>query len=106
MGFDYSAIRQFQMQIIADIVPTPVGKECRIRFRSSPDGHTNWGYALWRTPDGKIQASENRTLETMGLAQNWIIDPADVLEGDINCVFPYLCVSRLTTELNVQLGRS
>jgi len=78
------------MQVIANIVPNPNGKECKVRFKSSDAGHINWGYILWKYLDGKYQVSENRTLETMRLAQNWVIDSSQILEGNVFDNLPYI----------------
>lgn len=38
--------------------------------------HKVW--VLWLNENGSIQVSENKTIETMGMAQNWIILPLQV----------------------------
>ena len=52
--------------------------KCGDRIIFEEGGSTHKGWVLWLNDNGTVQVSENKTIETMGLAQNWIISKLQI----------------------------
>lgn len=53
----------------------------RVKFRYN--GKIKEANFIWLTTGGFVQLSENRTPETMGFAQNWVVPECDVIDWDV-----------------------
>jgi len=49
----------------------------KITFKN--DGILHEAWVLWLNENGTLQVSENKTIDKMGVCQNWIISPEQVI---------------------------
>jgi len=82
--------------VCGEIIPNPESSSpVIISFRNPSSGHIYSGnyYVLYEDDKNMLHISENRTLENMYLAQNWVISRTDILGGlTKESKFPYIYI--------------